>query len=91
LSERWYAQTALDDLLGVGGEAVYDNRLYRGLSRIARAGTDNIIANGKVFPSASVWFSSYSPLSKQKQRTKSGQILIDSEPCEPVPKKFEEW
>jgi len=34
LSERWYDQTALDDLLGVGGEAVYDNRLYRGLDQL---------------------------------------------------------
>jgi transposase len=34
LSERWYAQTALDDLLGVGGQAVYDNRLYRGLDEL---------------------------------------------------------
>jgi transposase len=34
LSERWYGQTALDDLLGVGGEAVYDNRLYRGLDEL---------------------------------------------------------
>ncbi|EDY22054.1 transposase IS4 family protein [Chthoniobacter flavus Ellin428] len=34
LSERWYGQTALDDLLGVGVEAVYDNRLYRGLDAL---------------------------------------------------------
>jgi transposase len=34
LSERWYGQTALDDLLGVGPQAVYDNRLYRGLDEL---------------------------------------------------------
>ncbi|MEM7396091.1 MAG: IS1634 family transposase, partial [Verrucomicrobiota bacterium] len=34
LSERWYAQTALDDLLGVAAEDVYDNRLYRGLDEL---------------------------------------------------------
>ena len=34
LSEHWYATTALDDLLGVSAEAVYDNRLYRGLDEL---------------------------------------------------------
>ena len=34
LSERWYGDTALDDLLGVNPAAVYDNRLLRGLDRI---------------------------------------------------------
>ena len=34
LGERWYADTALDDLLGVDASEVYDNRLYRGLDRI---------------------------------------------------------
>jgi hypothetical protein len=34
LSENWYAQTALDDLLGVSAAEVYDNRLYRGLDEL---------------------------------------------------------
>jgi len=34
LSEQWYATTALDDLLGVNAEDVYDNRLYRGLDEL---------------------------------------------------------
>jgi transposase len=34
LGERWYAHTALDDLLGVDPADVYDNRLYRGLDRL---------------------------------------------------------
>lgn len=34
LSEHWYATTALDDLLGVGTEELYDNRLYRGLDEL---------------------------------------------------------
>lgn len=34
LGERWYAHTALDDLLGVDPAAVYDNRLYRGLDEL---------------------------------------------------------
>jgi len=34
LSEHWYATTALDDLLGVSAEEVYDNRLYRGLDEL---------------------------------------------------------
>jgi len=34
LAERWYKNTALEDLLGVPAEAVYDNRLYRGLDKL---------------------------------------------------------
>jgi transposase len=34
LSERWYARTALDDLLGICPSAIYDNRLYRGLDEV---------------------------------------------------------
>ena len=34
LSEHWYANTALDDLLGVSAVDVYDNRLYRGLDEL---------------------------------------------------------
>ncbi len=34
LGERWYAHTALDDLLGVDPSDVYDNRLYRGLDQL---------------------------------------------------------
>ena len=34
LGERWYAHTALDDLLGVDPADVYDNRLYRGLDQL---------------------------------------------------------
>ena len=34
LAERWYASTALEDLIGVDVEALYDNRLYRGLDRV---------------------------------------------------------
>jgi transposase len=34
LSEKWYARTALDDLLGVSPAEVYDNRLYRGLDAL---------------------------------------------------------
>lgn len=34
LSERWYASTALDDLVGVDAVDVYDNRLYRGLDQV---------------------------------------------------------
>jgi transposase len=34
ISERWYATTALDDLLGVSATDVYDNRLYRGLDEV---------------------------------------------------------
>ena len=34
LSESWYATTALDDLLGVHADDLYDNRLYRGLDEL---------------------------------------------------------
>jgi len=34
LAERWYTNTALEDLLQVPVEAVYDNRLYRGLDKL---------------------------------------------------------
>jgi len=34
LGERWYATTALEDLIGVPTDAVYDNRLYRGLDQM---------------------------------------------------------
>jgi len=34
LSEHWYANTALDDLLGVCSADIYDNRLYRGLDEL---------------------------------------------------------
>ncbi len=34
LSERWYATTALDDLLGVSADMLYDNRLYPGLDEL---------------------------------------------------------
>jgi len=34
LAERWYGATALEDLVGVDVQAVYDNRLYRGLDRV---------------------------------------------------------
>jgi transposase len=34
LAERWYASTALEDLIGVDVQQVYDNRLYRGLDRV---------------------------------------------------------
>ena len=34
ISEHWYANTALDDLLGVSAAEVYDNRLYRGLDEL---------------------------------------------------------
>ena len=34
LSERWYAHTALDDLLGLDPAQVYANRLYRGLDEL---------------------------------------------------------
>lgn len=34
LSERWYATTALDDLLGISADMLYDNRLYRGLDEL---------------------------------------------------------
>jgi transposase len=34
VAERWYRTTALEDLLGVGSEAIYDERLYRALDRL---------------------------------------------------------
>jgi transposase len=34
VAERWYRTTALEDLLGVGAEAIYDERLYRSLDRL---------------------------------------------------------
>jgi uncharacterized protein DUF4277 len=34
VAERWYRTTALEDLLGVGVEAIYDERLYRSLDRL---------------------------------------------------------
>lgn len=34
VAERWYRSTALEDLLGVASEAIYDERLYRSLDRL---------------------------------------------------------
>jgi transposase len=34
VAERWYRTTALEDLLGVASEAIYDERLYRSLDRV---------------------------------------------------------
>lgn len=34
VAERWYRTTALEDLLGVQSEEVYDERLYRALDRL---------------------------------------------------------
>jgi transposase len=34
VAERWYRTTALEDLLGVKSEAIYDERLYRALDRL---------------------------------------------------------
>jgi transposase len=34
VAERWYRTTALEDLLGVASEQVYDERLYRALDRL---------------------------------------------------------
>lgn len=34
VAERWYRESALEDLLGVRWEQVYDNRLYRGLDTL---------------------------------------------------------
>lgn len=34
VAERWYRSTALEDLLGVGIETIYDERLYRALDRL---------------------------------------------------------
>jgi transposase len=34
IAEDWYRKTALEDLLGVAAEQIYDNRLYRALDRL---------------------------------------------------------
>jgi transposase len=34
VAERWYRSTALEDLLGVSTEHIYDERLYRALDRV---------------------------------------------------------
>ena len=34
VAERWYRSTALEDLLGVSTEHIYDERLYRALERV---------------------------------------------------------
>src|SRR5208337_288825 len=34
VAERWYARTALEDLLGVSWEKMNDDRLYRGLDEL---------------------------------------------------------
>ncbi|MGH6885863.1 MAG: IS1634 family transposase, partial [Geminicoccales bacterium] len=34
VAERWYRTTALEDLIGISSEAVYDERLYRTLDRV---------------------------------------------------------
>lgn len=34
VAERWYRTTALEDLLGVSTESIYDERLYRALDRL---------------------------------------------------------
>src|SRR5262249_40772461 len=34
VAERWYRPTALEDLLGVSTEGIYDERLYRALDRL---------------------------------------------------------
>jgi transposase len=34
VAERWYRTTALEDLLGIGAESIYDERLYRTLDRL---------------------------------------------------------
>ena len=34
VAEQWYRTTALEDLLGVSAEAIYDERLYRSLDRV---------------------------------------------------------
>jgi len=34
VAEQWYRTTALEDLLGVSSEAIYDERLYRALDRV---------------------------------------------------------
>jgi len=34
VAERWYRTTALEDLMGVSSEQIYDERLYRALDRV---------------------------------------------------------
>lgn len=34
IAQAWYRTTALEDLLGIASESVYDNRLYRALDRL---------------------------------------------------------
>lgn len=34
VAERWYRSTALEDVLGVSSEQIYDERLYRALDRV---------------------------------------------------------
>ena len=34
MAEQWYRSTALEDLLGVAVEDIYDERLYRALDRL---------------------------------------------------------
>ena len=34
VAERWYRTTALEDLLGIAVEDIYDERLYRALDRL---------------------------------------------------------
>lgn len=34
VAEQWYRSTALEDLLGIGIESIYDERLYRALDRL---------------------------------------------------------
>lgn len=34
VAEKWYRTTALEDLLGVSAESIYDERLYRALDRL---------------------------------------------------------
>jgi transposase len=34
VAEKWYRATALEDLLGVSAESIYDERLYRALDRL---------------------------------------------------------
>src|SRR4030095_3738719 len=34
VAEKWYRTTALEDLLGVWAESIYDERLYRALDRL---------------------------------------------------------
>jgi transposase len=34
IAEHWYRQTALEDLLGIPADSIYDNRLYRALDHL---------------------------------------------------------